>query len=53
VLEKMGKNCGAGEIVYGDKFDFRVTQSCAENVAADAAEAVDANLDCHVVSLLE
>jgi hypothetical protein len=49
VLEKMGEDCGAGEVVYGDEFDFRVTQSCAENVAADAAEAVNANLDCHVV----
>jgi hypothetical protein len=48
----MGEDCGAGEIVDGNKFNFRIAQSGAENVTANAAEAVYANLDCHVLSLL-
>ena len=52
VLEKMGEDCRTGEVVDGNEIDFRVTQSCAKDVSANAAEAVYANLDCHVVSLL-
>ena len=53
VLKKMGEDCGTGEVVYGNEINLRVTQSCAEDVAADAAESIDANLNCHVLSLLE
>ena len=48
VLEQVCQRCGAGQIVYGDKFDVRVAKGGAKNVAANAAEAVDANLHCHV-----
>jgi len=52
VLEKMREDRGAGEVVDGNELDFGIAQSCAENVTADSAEAVDSNLDCHVCCLL-
>jgi hypothetical protein len=48
----MSENCGAGEVVDGDELDLRVAQSCAEDVAADAAEAIDAYLYGHDEVLL-
>ena len=47
VLEQVGEGRGGGEIVYGYEFDIGVTKGGAENVASDAAEAVDAYLYCH------
>ncbi len=47
VLEQVGQGGGGGEVVDGDEFDVGVAQSCAEYVASDAAEAVDAYLNCH------
>ena len=52
VLEQVGERGGGGEVVDGDEFDVRVAERGAENVASDAAEAVDANLDCHVCRYL-
>ena len=49
VLEQVGKRGRGGEVVHGNKFDVRIAESCAENVTTNAAEAVDAYLDCHVV----
>jgi hypothetical protein len=47
VLEEMRERGRCGEVVYGDEFDVRVAESGAEDVASDAAEAVDAYLYCH------
>jgi hypothetical protein len=43
----MSQDCGTGEVVYCYEINLGVTQSCAENVATDTAETVNANLDCH------
>ena len=48
VLEQVGEGGGGGEVVDGDEFDVRVAECGAEDVAPDAAEAVDAYLYCHV-----
>ena len=52
VLEQVSQRCRAGQVVDGDKFDFGIAKRGAQNVAANAAEAVDANLNCHVLILL-
>ncbi len=52
VLEEVGQGGGGGEVVDGDEFDVRVAEGGAEDVASDAAEAVDAYLDCcHKISV--
>ena len=48
VLEQVSQRCRAGEVIYGNKIDFFIAKRGAQNVAANAAEAVDANLNCHV-----
>ena len=48
VLEQVSQRCRAGQVVDGDKIDFGVAKRGAQNVAANAAEAVDTNLYCHV-----
>jgi hypothetical protein len=48
VLEQVGQGGGGGEVVDGDEFDVGIAEGGAEDVASDAAEAVDANLNCHV-----
>ena len=52
VLEEMGQGGGGGQVVDGDEFDVGVAEGGAEDVAADAAEAVDAYLYCHDFRLL-
>ena len=52
VLEEVGEGCGGGEVIDGDEVDVGVCEGGAEDVAADAAEAVDAYLDCPCVRLL-
>ena len=47
VLEQMGEGRRRGEVVDGDEVDLGVGEGGAEDVATDAAEAVDAYLDCH------
>src|SRR5579872_3955867 len=39
----------AGQIVHGNKIDLGITECGTQHVAANAAEAVDANLNCHCV----
>ena len=39
VLEKMGQNGGAGEVIDGYEFDVRVAESCAENVAGQCGRS--------------
>ena len=46
VLEQVGQGGGGGEVVDGDEFDVWVADSAAEDVASDAAEAVNAYLYC-------
>ena len=46
VLEKVGQGGGGGEVVDGDEFDVWVADRGAKHVASNAAEAVDAYLDC-------
>src|SRR5580658_137541 len=47
VLKQMGEGLGVGEIINGDEFDVAAVYGGANDVAADAAEAVDAYFDCH------
>ena len=47
VLEQVGQGGRAGQVVDGNKFNFRIAKSGAKNVAANAAEAIDTNLNCH------
>ena len=47
VLEQVGQGGRGGEVVDGDEFDVWVADCGAEDVASDAAEAVDAYLYCH------
>src|SRR6185437_4492905 len=47
VFEQVGQGGRGSEVVYGYEFDFRIVESGAEDVASDAAEAVDAYLYCH------
>ena len=44
VLEEVGQGGGSGEVVDGDELDVGVAQCGAEDVASDAAEAVDTYL---------
>ena len=52
VLEQVGERGRGGEVVDGDKLDVGVADCGAEDVASDAAEAVDANLYSHFRLLL-
>ncbi len=52
VLEQVSQRRRAGQVVDGDKIDFLVAKRGAQNVASNAAEAVDSNLYCHVSFLL-
>ena len=52
VLEQVRQRRRAGQVVYGNKINLRIAKSGAQNVAANAAEAVDTNLNCHVSILL-
>jgi hypothetical protein len=52
VLEQVGQRRRAGQVVDGNKIDLRIAKRGAQNVAANAAEAVDTNLNCHVCVLL-
>src|SRR3981081_201401 len=46
VFEEVGQGGGGGEVVYGYEFDVWVADSAAEDVASNAAEAVNAYLYC-------
>jgi hypothetical protein len=45
----MSQDCGTGEVVNGYEIDIGVAQRCAEHIPADAAEPIDANLNCHAI----
>src|SRR5271169_159084 len=47
VLEQMREGLGVGNVVDRDELDVFVIERGAHDVASDAAEAVDANLDGH------
>ena len=47
VLEQVRERSGIGYVVYGDKLNLFVVQRGAHDVASDAAEAIDADLDGH------
>ncbi len=47
VLQKMRESFRVGDVVDGDELDVLVVKRGAHNVATDAAEAVDANLNGH------
>ncbi|MHC2730800.1 hypothetical protein ACVIEO_004309 [Rhizobium leguminosarum] len=53
VAQQVGVGFNRAEIVDGDDFDVGAAgfDDGAKDVAADAAETVDGNLDCHVHSL--
>jgi hypothetical protein len=48
VLEQVSQRRRAGQVVDGDKIDVVVAKRGAQNIASNAAEAVDTNLYCHV-----
>ena len=52
VFQQVRERCGRREVIDGDELDLGIAESCAENIAADAAEAVDAYFDCHECLLL-
>ena len=53
VLEQVSQGLVVRQVVDGDNLGVRTgSQQGAEEVAADAAEAVDANLHSHVMGLL-
>src|SRR6185437_7447462 len=52
VLQKVRQRGRGGEVIDCDKFDLWVADRCAEDIASNAAEAVDANFHCHLCVLL-
>ena len=53
VLEQVGERLGVGQVVDGDEVEVGPgLVRCPEEVAPDPAEAVDADLRCHVASWL-
>jgi hypothetical protein len=48
----VGQGGRAGQVVHGNEFNLRISKGGAKNIATDSAEAVDANLYCHVRCLL-
>jgi hypothetical protein len=48
----MGQGRRTGQIVDGDKIDLGIAERGPQNIAANAAEAVDTNLNCHMCLLL-
>jgi hypothetical protein len=52
VLEQVGERGRRGDVVDGDKLDVWVANCGAEDVASDAAEAVNANFYSHFRLLL-
>ena len=56
ILEQMGKGAVIGEVVYRyhlDTGEGLIFTECPEDVAADAAETVDAYAYCHCLSPFE
>jgi hypothetical protein len=50
----MGQRSRAGQVIDGDKFNFRIAERGPEHVAAYTAKAIDANLYSHILwDLLE
>ena len=47
VAEEVGERAGVGDVVHRDELERRLVQAGAEDVAPDAAEAVDADPECH------
>ena len=50
VLEQVRESLGVGKIVHRHEFNVGTVKGRADDVPADAAEAINANLDCHVFS---
>ena len=48
VFEQVSQRRRAGQVVDGDKIDVFVAKRGAQNIASNAAEAVNTNLYCHV-----
>ena len=53
VFEKMREGRRVRDVVGGDDVDLAITQSRTKNIPPDAAEPVDAYLDCHSIVLLD
>ena len=49
IFEQMRQRCRAGQIIHRYKFNFRVAERSPEDVAADTAKTIDANLYSHKV----
>src|SRR5580693_3111250 len=50
VLQQVRESLGVGNVVHGDELNILVTERGAHNVASDAAEAVDPDLNGHTSS---
>ena len=48
-LSRWASVARAGQVINGDKIDLGIAERGAKNVAANAAEAIDANLNCHAL----
>ncbi len=46
----MRQRLGAGEVVDRDELQSGIVEGGAKNVAANAAESVDTNFNCHITS---
>ena len=52
VLQQVCQRFRISQIVDRHEFQIRIIERGAQHVAADASEAVNANFDCHNVSVL-
>ena len=52
VLQQVRQRLGVGQVVDRHELDRRVAERRPDDIASDAAEAVDCYLDCHKLSIL-
>ena len=53
VLQQVRQRCGIGQIVYRYEFHIIPVQTRADNITANAAEAINSYFDCHYLLLYE
>jgi hypothetical protein len=57
VFQQVGEVVGGHDVADGDDIEFLAEQTlldeCAEDEAADAAETIDSDFDCHVIEVVE
>ena len=53
VLQQVRERLRVGDIVYSNEVDFRIPKRGAKNVAPDATKSIDADFNCHSLSILQ